>query len=819
MTSCAHEILTPAAEIKDLIQSRQYAMTYAEKRARLLPLLEKQVANCRESIPAYRDYLRKAGFTASGYSSYTDVPCLPVSVFKEFDLCAVPQDQVVRVLKSSATTTGTPSKIYLDKPTAFRQSQALAATIIDVLGGQQRPYLVVDCLEVNSPGSTLTARGAALRGFMSFASSVTYALHQNGNGLQLQFDVLEKFFEQNEGKPVLVSGFTYMIWIEVVQQLRERGIRFRHPQMIVFHSGGWKRLTELSVEKEVFAEGVAETFGCDPTAVRDFYGMVEQVGVVFVDCEAGNKHTPNFAEAVIRDFLTLQHVQPGQSGLIEVVSALPTSYPGQAVLTEDVGTFLGVDNCPCGRPGLSFRFQGRVAQAEVRGCGDTFAVSRQMESKSRAAAAVDITPPAVEFVVGGHTSGVDASSIFSSLRTKLEHDFESYARTPIGAIVALLDAAAQNMVSAEFANVEGIAFLSSWLRRSNLDKVLRTNFGSNLAAVDRPVSAEGISLRAVPRGVVCHWVAGNIPTLGFFSWALAALGKNASILRVPEESCDVVRKLFRAVELASIEFEGSKYYGSMLLERTCVVHFPSSNQGLNEAMSLAADARVVWGGPEAVRAVTSYSRLEHCEDVVFGPKFSLGVIDRATMQDSVARSKAIAGFARQTVMFEQAACSSPQIIFVEAPEMALEDLGDLFADEMAKICKRFPKQTIEQSTSCQILRTRATYGLNAETSVRASSDLAYTVLLERGAALRDAIQSRTLYVMAVDDLKEIFSLLSQKIQTIGVAIANANQRLAFGESAALRGVARCVSPELMNIYETPWDGLLPVNRLTRWCRI
>ena len=73
--------------------------------------------------------------------------------------------------------------------------------------------------------------------------------------------------------------------------------------------------------------------------------------------------------------------------------------------------------------------------------------------------------------------------------------------------------------------------------------------------------------------------------------------------------------------------------------------------------------------------------------------------------------------------------------------------------------------------------------------------------------------------MIVSDVKQIIPLLSHKIQTIGLAMADAKERLAFGESAALRGVARCVNPALMNIYETPWDGLLPVNRLVRWCRI
>jgi phenylacetate-coenzyme A ligase PaaK-like adenylate-forming protein len=819
------DIEIKAVEVKDLIQGRQYAMAYEEKQNCLLPLLERQVACCRDSIPAYRKYLSEVGLHSSRYSSYADVPFLPVSVFKEFDLCTVPQNQVVRVLKSSATTTGTPSKIYLDKPTAFRQTQALAASVMELIGAQKRPYLVLDCEEINSSGSALTARGAALRGFMPFASSVTYALRQDGANLELQFEVLDKFFKQQEGKPILVSGFTYMVWIDVIQRLRQEGIRFHHPEMKLFHSGGWKRLTELSVEKEIFARGAAEAFGCDQSDVRDFYGMVEQVGVVFVDCEAGNKHTPNFAEVAIRDFLTLKQVRAGESGLIEVFSALPTSYPGQAVLTEDIGLLLGVDNCPCGRPGLHFRFQGRVAKAEIRGCGDTFAVSQQVQShqvQSEKPVSRDAIPVAstMEFVAGEQVSATsDASFVFSELRTKLLADFEAYARTPIGVFAALLDAASRNMVTAEYASVEGISFLASWLRKSNLEKVLRLNLGSELAAMDKPVSVDGISLRAIPRGVICHWVAGNIPTLAFFSWALATLGKNASIIRVPAESSDVVRKLFRAVELASVEFEGRKYDGSLLLERTSLVHFPSANLSLNESMSLCADSRVIWGGPEAVRTVTSYPRMEHCEDVVFGPKFSLGVVDRAVMEDGVARAEAFTSFARQTVMFEQAACSSPQIIFVEAPDMDLEHLADIVEDQMKKVCSRFPKRTIEQFTSCEILRARASYGLRPETSMRASSDLGYTILLERGAALREALQSRTLYVMVVNDLQEVLPLLSQKIQTIGVAIADAKKRLAFGEACALRGAARCVRPELMNIYETPWDGLLPVNRMVRWCRL
>ena len=63
----------------------------------------------------------------------------------------------------------------------------------------------------------------------------------------------------------------------------------------------------------------------------------------------------------------------GERGVIEVISALPESYPGHVLLTEDEGTVLGVDDCPCGRKGTYFEVHGRLKNAEIRGCSDTYA--------------------------------------------------------------------------------------------------------------------------------------------------------------------------------------------------------------------------------------------------------------------------------------------------------------------------------------------------------------------------------------------------------------------------------------------------------------
>ena len=61
-----------------------------------------------------------------------------------------------------------------------------------------------------------------------------------------------------------------------------------------------------------------------------------------------------------------------QPGLVELVSLLPTSYPGHVLISEDIGEWLGEDDCACGRMGKYFKIHGRAKKAEVRGCSDTF---------------------------------------------------------------------------------------------------------------------------------------------------------------------------------------------------------------------------------------------------------------------------------------------------------------------------------------------------------------------------------------------------------------------------------------------------------------
>jgi hypothetical protein len=104
--------------------------------------------------------------------------------------------------------------------------------------------------------------------------------------------------------------------------------------------------------------------------------MVEQAGSIYMECEAGYFHPSDYSEVLIRNPRRLSEARVGEEGLIESFSTIPRSYPGHAVLTEDLGVVHGVDGCRCSRRGAYFSVIGRLPAAELRGCSDTHQVSR-----------------------------------------------------------------------------------------------------------------------------------------------------------------------------------------------------------------------------------------------------------------------------------------------------------------------------------------------------------------------------------------------------------------------------------------------------------
>lgn len=345
-----------------------YSLTQVEKRAfftkRMKELTSIHYQNCKE----YKSILDSVFHISdiSTLNTLEEMPFLPVSLFKTHSLHSVEQSNIVKILTSSGTTGQTVSRIFLDAKTAKAQEHALVRIMQHFLGKARLPMVILDHKNVIRDRDSFSARGAGILGMSQFGRNPFYALNED---LQLDYDGLVNYLEKAGEQKIFFFGFTFMVWIGLIQALEKNEKKLSLRNAILIHSGGWKKLTAQAVSPNEFRERLLNVTGIQ--TCLNFYGMVEQVGGVFVENAQHYFQTPIFSEVIIRDPFTLEPLPNGQPGLIQVLSILPESYPGHSILTEDFGIIHGIDDNQSNMKGRYFEVLGRVPKAELRGCSDT----------------------------------------------------------------------------------------------------------------------------------------------------------------------------------------------------------------------------------------------------------------------------------------------------------------------------------------------------------------------------------------------------------------------------------------------------------------
>lgn len=294
------------------------------------------------------------------------VPYIPARLFKEFELYSVDQSEIFKTMTSSGTSGQSVSKIFLDKKTASFQTKVLSKIMGTLLGKKRLPMLVVDHPGIVKNRQMFSARGAGILGFSMFGRDITYALDDD---MKLNTSAIKDFLQRHPDGPIFIFGFTFMIWQYLVAPLLDKKDCIKLDRGILLHGGGWKKLASANVTNEEFKSKIELSLSIKK--VVNYYGMVEQTGGLYLECEHGYLHSPAYSDIIVRRPLDFSVAEKGESGLIQTLSILPLSYPGHSILTEDLGYIIGEDDCKCGRLGKYFKVTGRIAKAEVRGCSDT----------------------------------------------------------------------------------------------------------------------------------------------------------------------------------------------------------------------------------------------------------------------------------------------------------------------------------------------------------------------------------------------------------------------------------------------------------------
>lgn len=306
----------------------------------------------------YGHYVNQEFPASATADAIEQVPFIPVAAFKHFELKSIPDEDVYRVMLSSGTS-GDRSKVFLDRETARAQTGELSKTLIREFGASRLPMVIVQ--NGDNGDGRFTASRAAVNGFSIMANKLLDI------SVKPDKKELEDIQSKTMGGATFVFGFTFNLWL-FMNHLERAGISNFLPHSLVIHGGGWKRLEDQKISGYDFKLLAKKTLGA--SRVANYYGLVEQTGTIFMDCEFGNMHEPPSGALLIRRQSDLSPVSSGEIGLIQVLSSIQTSYPGHSILTEDLGTWHPSSDCKCGNKGKILKVIGRAKQAEIRGCSD-----------------------------------------------------------------------------------------------------------------------------------------------------------------------------------------------------------------------------------------------------------------------------------------------------------------------------------------------------------------------------------------------------------------------------------------------------------------
>lgn len=288
-----------------------------------------------EYCAPYAEYLRLMGVEPQSIRRVEDIPFLPVELFKTHEVyCGVEPPQ--EVFTSSATTGMTQSRHAVADLTLYERSFTEGFRLFY---GEPAKWSIYGLLP-----SYLSRKGSSL----VYMADRLIRMAGSGGFFLNNYEELLRAMERDP-KPKILLGVTYAL-LDVAEQYA--------PQLrdtVVMETGGMKGY-RAELPKAELHRLLCEAFGVE--RIHSEYGMAELLSQAY-SAGDGVFCAPPWMRVLTRD-VNDPFARPaaGRRGAIDIVD-LANVHSCSFLSTQDVGV-VGAD----GR----FRIEGRVSDADVRGC-------------------------------------------------------------------------------------------------------------------------------------------------------------------------------------------------------------------------------------------------------------------------------------------------------------------------------------------------------------------------------------------------------------------------------------------------------------------
>lgn len=315
-----------------------------------------------------------------------------------------------------------------------------------------------------------------------------------------------------------------------------------------------------------------------------------------------------------------------------------------------------------------------------------------------------------------------------------------------------------------------------------------------------------------PLGLVLHVLAGNVFVGAAGSLVEGLITGNVSLMKMSSSETVFLPELVRSIQ----ELDADGVVSGAL----AVFEYSSSQKDVIAELQRRVDAIMVWGAEEAVRGYRD-GLPARTKLVVFGPKLSLAVVTKAAFAERGAADIA-SRLAKECSVWDQNACTAPQICFVEGEAEARRLVSALPA-ALDAAARSLPPGRVDRDQAVEIQKQRAVFEMaeaRGEGLMRESArGLDWTVMLDGDQSVEPSPLHRTLRVSPYARVEEIVAQLEPLrgyIQTVGLAAAPAEAE-PLGAALAAAGALRLIPLGGMSEGEIddPHDGAYDLPQLKR----
>ncbi|MCS2585334.1 acyl-CoA reductase [Bacteroides sp. BFG-551] len=312
------------------------------------------------------------------------------------------------------------------------------------------------------------------------------------------------------------------------------------------------------------------------------------------------------------------------------------------------------------------------------------------------------------------------------------------------------------------------------------------------------------------RGLVFHIAPSNVPVNFAYSLICGLLAGNNNIVRLPGKQFRQVDLIVEALRTLSADERFD------MVSR--MVHLIKYDRGGIETTtySALADVRVIWGGDETIRTIRQSPLPPRSYDIAFADRYSVCVLNAISILEEPSLDKIVEGFYNDTYLFDQNACSAPQLMVWVGTENKIEKAKEYFWTALQQYVDR--KYKLEPILAVDKLSAFYRQAILSDVvkEENKNNNLWRVRLRELSA---DIPQYRCaggyFSEYSTTDFNDLASIVTTKYQTLAYFGFSKDELQQFVLNNHIKGIDRIVPIGKTTDFSLIWDGYDLITMLSR----